>query len=643
MSSLDSLPLLETLKKYWGYTSFRPLQEDIIRSVCAGKDTLGLMPTGGGKSITFQVPTMTMPGICLVITPLISLMKDQVDNLKARGIKATTVYSGMTRDEISTQLDNCIFGNYKFLYISPERLATELFRAKLQAMNVSLLVVDESHCISQWGYDFRPSYLNIAAIREMLPLIPVLALTATATFEVVDDIQEKLLFREKNVFRKSFVRKNLSYIVRRAEDKQQALIRMLTRVPGTAIVYVRNRKKTQEIATVIQQAGISAHFFHAGLKREVKTERQNQWKNNTCRVMVATNAFGMGIDKPDVRLVVHMDLPPSLEEYFQEAGRAGRDEQRAYAVALCTSTENAKLKKRISDAYPDKKLLLRVYDALGSYFQIASGFGFFTTHDFSIFDFCAAYKFQPHQTYHVLRILELAGYIEYIENPDNASRMIFLVNREDLYHVLRQERLMDEIIQIILRSYTGIFAEYVFIDESLIALRAKTTQQEVYERLTNLSKFRVINYIPRKNVPQITFTRSREESKYVVIPRYAYEDRKDRDQKRIDKVLEYINEEHYCRTRMLLRYFGEKNTQDCKTCDICLGKTQSGLRQWEFNAVRETLVDTLAESAKDVLSLADSLPLEKEKNIRVIRFLLDHDERFHLEDGQLSFNQSPFS
>ncbi|MDR3269386.1 MAG: RecQ family ATP-dependent DNA helicase [Tannerella sp.] len=637
MPSQDSLLLLDTLRKYWGYTSFRPLQEDIIHSVCAGKDTLGLMPTGGGKSLTFQVPTMTMPGICLVITPLISLMKDQVDNLKVRGIKATTVYSGMTRDEISTQLDNCIFGNYKFLYISPERLNSELFLGKLQAMNVSLLVVDESHCISQWGYDFRPSYLNIATIRAKLPGIPVLALTATATVEVIGDIQERLLFKEKNVFRKSFARKNLSYIVRHAEDKQQALIYLLSKVPGTAIVYVRNRKQTQEIATVLQQAGISAHFFHAGLNRETKIERQNRWKNNTCRVMVATNAFGMGIDKPDVRLVVHMDLPPSLEEYFQEAGRAGRDEQQAYAVALCAAIENTKLKKRITDEYPDKSFILRVYDSLGNYFRIAAGFGFFTTHDFALSDFCSAYKFSPFQTHHALRILELSGYIEYVEDPDNASRLMFLVNRDDLYHTLHQDPVTDEIIQVILRSYTGVFAEYVFIDETRIAQRAKTTSQEVYDRLIHLSKFRVINYIPRKKMPQITFVRTREEPKYVVIPRYAYEDRKERDRKRIDKVLEYINTEHLCRTRLLLHYFGETNTTDCRTCDVCLKKTRCGLRHWEVNTVRETLIRILTEHAQDVRLIAEALPLAKEKNLHALRFLLENDKRFHLEDEQLSF------
>ncbi|MDR1455295.1 MAG: RecQ family ATP-dependent DNA helicase [Tannerella sp.] len=634
------MDLLETLEKYWGYTSFRPLQEDIIHSVCAGRDTLGLMPTGGGKSITFQVPAMIMTGICVVVTPLISLMKDQVDNLRARGLKATTVYSGMTRDEIGMKLDNCIFGDYKFLYISPERLGSELFRAKLRAMNVCLLVVDESHCISQWGYDFRPSYLNIASIRELLPdSVPVLALTATATPEVVDDIQEKLQFREKNVFRKSFVRKNLSYIVRPAGNKLQTLVYLLSRVPGTAIIYVRSQAKTQEIATALQKAGLSAHFFHAGLKRAVKTERQNEWKSGACRVMVATNAFGMGIDKPDVRLVVHVDLPPSLEEYFQEAGRAGRDEQRAYAVALCSPTEASRLKKRITDEYPDRTLILRVYDALGSYFRIASGFGLFTTHDFSLADFCAAYRFSFIQAHHALRIMELAGYIEYVEDPDNASRILFLVSREELYR--ERDTLTDEIIRTILRSYTGVFTEYVFIDEPLMARRAGTTTQVVCERLINLSKMRILSYIPRKNVPQITFTRVREEPDYVVVPRHVYEDRLERFRERINRVLEYIGETHHCRTRMLLHYFGEMDTEDCRTCDICLRKTQSGLRQWEFNAVREKLVGELTEEKgiKDFSGLAETLPLDREKNTRVIQYLLDHDRRFRRENNQLFFTE----
>ena len=632
---MDSSKLLDTLEKYWGYTSFRPLQEDIIQSVCERKDTLGLMPTGGGKSITFQVPAMMMHGICIVITPLISLMKDQVDSLKALGIKATTVYTGMSQEEITTQLENCIFGNYKFLYVSPERLSSQLFQSKLRAMEVNLLVVDESHCISQWGYDFRPSYLNIASIRELLPDIPVLAITATATPDVVNDIQDKLLFKHKNVFKKSFVRQNLSYVVRHTEDKQQTLTYLLNRVPGTAIVYVRSRQRTQEIASFLQQTGVTADFFHAGLKREVKEMRQNMWKNNACRVMVATNAFGMGIDKPDVRLVVHWDMPGSLEEYFQEAGRAGRDEKRAYAVMLCNNGEKAKLKKRLSDEYPERKYVIRVYEALGNYFQIASGFGDYAAFDFSLQDFCAAFKFSFNQARYALKIMELSGYIEYIEEPDNASRLIFTVMRDDLYQALSQDRLTNEIVQIILRSYTGLFADYVYIDETVIASRAGVTHQEVYDQLIALSKQHIIHYVPRKKVPQIVYTRSREESQYVMIPRFAYEDRKKKDEKRIEKVIEYLNEKHHCRTRLLLHYFGEKSTTDCKTCDICLSKTQAGLTQWEFNLVRERLIEILTEAEKDIRLLTETLPLEKEKNIQVIRFLLEHDERFRQEDGKI--------
>jgi len=635
--TVDSSQLLAVLEKYWGYTSFRPLQEDIIQSVCKDQDTLALMPTGGGKSITFQVPAMLKQGICLVITPLISLMKDQVDNLKARGIKATTVYTGMSQEEITTQLENCIFGNYKFLYVSPERLSSNFFKTKLNAMEVCLLVVDESHCISQWGYDFRPSYLNISSIRELLPEIPVLALTATATPEVVDDIQDKLHFRQKNVFKKSFVRHNLSYVVRQAEDKQETLIHLVNRVPGTAIVYVRSRRQTQEIATFLRQSGITADFFHAGLNRETKEQRQNSWRRDACRVMVATNAFGMGIDKPDVRLVVHWDMPGSLEEYFQEAGRAGRDEKRAYAVMLCSKIEKTKLKKRISDEYPEKGFIVRVYEALGNYFQIASGFGDYTTHDFSIADFCLVYRFSMKQTVHALKILELSGYIAYVEEPDNASRLIFTLSRDELYLLQNRDRLTDEIIQIILRSYTGLFADYAYIDETMIATRAGTTQQEVYDRLTTLSKQQILHYVPRKKVPQITFTRPREEPKYVVIPRFAYEDRKRKDEKRMEKVIAYLSEEHHCRTRLLLHYFGEKDTKDCKTCDICQKKMQAGLTVWEFNQVRNALIETLTVSSKEVRLLAESLPLEKEKNIRAIRFLLEHDERFRHEDGILSF------
>lgn len=623
------------LGKYWGYPAFRPLQEDIIHSVAAGRDTLGLMPTGGGKSITFQVPAMAMEGICLVVTPLIALMKDQVDNLRRIGIKATAVYSGMSREEIITQLENCIFGDYKFLYVSPERLGTELFRAKLQAMKVCLLVIDESHCISQWGYDFRPSYLCIADIRELLPGIPVLALTATATPEVVTDIQDKLHFRKKNVFQKSFLRKNLAYIVRKTEDKLPMLVHILQKVPGTAIVYVRNRKRTKEIAAVLTEAGIVADYYHAGLNREEKTRRQNRWKNNECRVIVSTNAFGMGIDKPDVRVVVHLDMPGSLEEYYQEAGRAGRDGQKAYAVVLCAGTDQAKLKKRLTDEFPERAFISRVYEALGNYFQIAAGYGLETIHDFSLNDFCSAFKFPILPTHHALKILELSGYIEYTEEMDNASRLFFRATRDELYRYLHQDKLTDEVIQVILRSYTGLFADYVFINEGLIATRAGVSQDQVYGILAGLSKFRIVNYIPHKKTPLIIFTRTREEVKYLVIPRTAYEERKSRAEKRIEKVLDYLNEERICRSRLLLSYFGETGAGDCACCDVCLAKNDSGLSNRDFNRLRQALIVLLSDEAYqagiEIQELTGHLPFPTQDCIRVIRFLAEEDERFILE------------
>ena len=578
---------------------------------------------------------MAMEGICIVVTPLIALMKDQVDNLKKVGIKATAVYAGMTRQEIITQLENCIFGDFKFLYVSPERLVTELFKAKLYAMNVSLLVIDESHCISQWGYDFRPSYLAIADVRELLPNIPVLALTATATPEVVDDIQNRLHFREKNVFQKSFGRNNLSYVVRHTEDKMNELIHMLNKVPGTAIVYVRNRKKTKEIAEILQQAGISAHFFHAGINHAEKELKQQRWKNGECRVIVSTNAFGMGIDKPDVRLVVHIDMPGSLEEYYQEAGRAGRDEKRAYGVALCSGTDSAKLKKRMSDEFPERDFILRVYEALGNYYQVAVGFGLDTVHDFILNQFCASYKFPLLQTHHALKILELSGYIEYTEEIDNASRLLFTSSKEDLYKTLHQDKKTDEIIQAILRSYTGLFADFSYINEALIATRASVTQQEVYDTLIGLSHYRIVKYIPHKKTPLVVFTQTREDLKYVVIPQSAYEERKQRFEGRIQRVLEYIKEDKRCRSRMLLDYFGEKESTDCGCCDVCLAKNSSGLSNHEFNTIKNAIEKAANASPQEVNKLVESLPHPMEKSITVIRFLADNDPQYQLFDGYL--------
>ena len=631
----------DILRKYWGYQDFRPLQEDIIHSVCEGKDTLGLMPTGGGKSITFQVPAMTMDGICLVVTPLIALMKDQVDNLRKVGIKATAVYSGMAQQEIITQLENCIFGDYKFLYVSPERLKTDLFRIKLQAMKVCLLVVDESHCISQWGYDFRPSYLSIADIREDLPGVPVLALTATATPEVVKDIQQRLHFKGENVFKKSFIRTNLSYIVRHTDDKLKMLVHILKKEPGAAIVYVRNRQRTKEVALMLRGVGISADFFHAGLNREEKELRQNRWKKDECRVIVSTNAFGMGIDKSDVRVVVHLDMPGSLEEYYQEAGRAGRDGQRAYAVALCSNIDITKLKKRLSDEFPDRDLIGRVYDSLGNYCQVAMGFGLDTVHNFSLVDFCSAYKFSPLQAHHALKILDMAGYIEYTEEQENNSRLMFVVTRDELYSYPHQEGKTDDIVQCILRSYTGLFADYVYIDESVIATRTGFNRQDVYDTLIGLSKYRIVNYIPQKKTPLVIYTQTREEPRHLFIPRSVYEERKKRTENRISKVIDYIKEDRICRSRMLTYYFGEKDSRDCGCCDVCLAKSDSGLNNYTFNAIREALLKALANRPMEAVKLTETQPFPSDKLITVIRFLAEHDERFSLEDGIVSLTPNP--
>lgn len=626
------------LREYWGYDSFRTLQEEIIQSVWEGRDTLGLMPTGGGKSLTFQVPVMAMKGICLVVTPLIALMKDQVDNLRERGIKAAAVYSGMSREEILTTLENCIFGDFKFLYVSPERLSSEIFIVKLQAMNVCLLVVDESHCISQWGYDFRPSYLKISEIRRLLKEVPVLALTATATAEVVDDIQEKLHFRKKNVYRTSFQRENLSYVVRTADNKLEELVRILHSVPGSGIVYVRSRQQTKEIAHTLQKAAILAEYFHAGLTHEVKVLKQNNWKNGNCRVMVATNAFGMGIDKADVRTVVHMDLPNSLEEYFQEAGRAGRDGERSYAVILYSKNDSAKLRKRITDAFPVREFIVRVYEALGNYYQVAVGAGFGNAYDFSLHEFCIPFKFPFLQTHHALKILELAGYIEYTEEIDLRSRVRFLIYRDEMY-TLQLNTEMDELLHTLLRNYTGLFSDDVYIDESLLAVRMGKSRKEVCEMLITLSRMRYIRYIPQKKTPFVLFTTSREDTPFVSISRQVYEERKRRFEKRITSMIAYVEEHEVCRSRMLLIYFGEKEPMDCGECDVCRRKNESGVTNYLFRNLREKILSLMELEPSyrlnrlvERVSEQDGSP---EQVIRVIRFMVDTGE-LSLRDDRIS-------
>ena len=566
LSTLNS----RILKQYWGYDCFRGIQEDIIDSISKNKDTLGLMPTGGGKSITFQVPALAKEGMCLVITPLIALMKDQVQNLKKRGIKALAIYSGMSRQDIIITLENCIFGNYKFLYISPERLDTEIFRTKLRKMHISMITVDESHCISQWGYDFRPAYLKIAEIRELLPDVPVLALTATATPEVVKDIQARLHFRHKNVFRMSFERNNLAYIVRKTENKTAELLHILRSMPGSAIVYVRNRRRTKEITELLNNEHITADFYHAGLDDATKDIRQHRWQSGESRVMVATNAFGMGIDKPDVRIVIHMDLPDSIEAYFQEAGRAGRDGQKAYAVILYAKSDKTTLHKRIPDTFPEKEYIRDVYEHLQYYYQMAMGDGLDCVREFNIEDFCRKFKYFPVPVDSALRILTQAGYLEYTAEQDSTSRILFTIRRDELYRLREMGEDMDRLIQAVLRSYTGVFTDYTYINEDSLAIRTGLTRRQIYEMLVHLAKLRIVSYIPHKKTPYIIYTRERVEAQRIHISPEVYEHRKARYETRINAMLDYVTNNTVCRSRMLLDYFGERNEHNCGQCDTCI-------------------------------------------------------------------------
>ncbi len=629
----------EILKQYWGYDSFRDLQEEIITSIGEGKDTLGLMPTGGGKSITFQVPALAQEGICIVITPLIALMKDQVQNLRKREIKALAIYSGMTRQEILTALENCIFGNYKFLYISPERLDTEIFRTKLRSMKVSMITVDESHCISQWGYDFRPAYLKIAEIRELLPEVPVLALTATATPEVVTDIQARLKFREGNVFRMSFERKNLAYIVRKTDNKTKEIPYILQRISGSAIIYVRNRRRTKEITELLMNEGITADFYHAGLDNAVKDLRQKRWQSGEVRVMVATNAFGMGIDKPDVRIVLHLDLPDSPEAYFQEAGRAGRDGEKAYAVILYSKSDKTTLHKRVVDTFPDKEYILNVYEHLQYYYQMAMGDGFQCIREFNLEEFCRKFKYFPVPVDSALKILTQAGYLEYTDEQDNSSRILFTIRRDELYKLREMGKEAEALIQSILRSYTGVFTDYAYISEESLAIRTGLTRQQIYNILVTLTKRRIVDYIPRKKTPYIIYTRERLELRFLHIPPSVYEERKARYEARIKAMEEYVTTENICRSRMLLRYFGEKNEHNCGQCDVCLSKRATNdLSEESYEEVKRQILDLLSHSPLTPAETADQIKAEKEDIGQVIRYLLDEGE-LKMQDGMLHISK----
>lgn len=625
---------LDILRKYWGYEDFRGIQREIIESIGSGRDTLGLMPTGGGKSITFQVPALAQEGVCLVITPLIALMKDQVSHLRQRGIRAAAIHSDMTHSAILQALDNCVYGGTQILYVSPERLHSELFQAKFRHMKVSFITVDEAHCISQWGYDFRPSYLHIAEIRQLKPEIPVLALTATATKEVVEDIQEQLRFKEKNVFRMSFERKNLAYVVRKATDKPSELRHILNSVNGSAIVYARSRKRTKETAEWLVSQGISATYYHAGLDVDVKDRHQQAWVNNEKRVMVATNAFGMGIDKPDVRLVIHIDSPDSLEAYFQEAGRAGRDGKKAYAVLLYDSSDARKLSKRVAQTYPEKEYIRDVYEHLAYFFQVGTGTGRGRTFEFSIDKFCVTYKYFPVLVNSALQILERSGYIHYEADPDNSARILFLLERNDLYFLENTTKETEAVITALLRLYGGLFTDYVYIDEGFVANEAGLTQPQVYMVLKELSKRHIVDFIPRRRIPYITYTREREDGDRVIIPQSVYEERRTQYIKRIQAMLDYANNDHVCRSRQLLDYFGEECWQDCRQCDVCVTHQGNMLNEGRTRLYRQQIKDMLGDRKKHHIAELHTLNIPTECLNEALEELISEKE-IHYESPYL--------
>ena len=636
----------EVLREYWGYDDFRGIQKEIIESIGSGHDTLGLMPTGGGKSITFQVPALCSDGTCIVITPLIALMKDQVMNLRRHGIRAAAIYSGLSREEIVTILENCIFGEVKILYVSPERLSSELFRTKLRHMKVSFITVDEAHCISQWGYDFRPSYLEIADIRKDLPNAPVLALTATATPLVVEDIQEKLTLRNPresrssspfNVFTMSFERKNLAYVVRRAADKRDELIHILNSVKGCAIVYARSRRRTKEVSDMLNEAGISATFYHAGLETVTKDERQRAWQNDKIRVMVATNAFGMGIDKPDVRLVIHIDCPDSLEAYFQEAGRAGRDGFKAYAVLLYNDADHRKLDKRIADTFPDKDYVKKVYEHLAYFYQVGVGSGYHATFEFNIDKFCHSFHHFPIQVDSALKILNRAGYIEYTEEQDNQARVMFTIGRNDLYRLESDSPNEVKVITALLRNYGGLFVDYNFIDESFIASQCDLKPQQVYLILKNLSEKHILHFIPQKKTPYVRYLQRREDTEYIQIPPVVYEERKEQFRQRIHAMIEYATTDNICRSRMLLRYFGETESHDCRQCDVCLSENHDSTNETTLSSEAHAILELLSDGKEHHITELRDIQLPTEQLNVALEYLLK-EEYIYQKDGFLSKN-----
>jgi len=622
-SLADRQEIRQILSRFWGHEKFRPLQEEIILSVLSGKDTLALMPTGGGKSITFQVSAMAMEGICIVVTPLIALMKDQVDQLLQRKIKALAIHSGMTQYEIDVALNNCVYGGFKFLYVSPERLTTQLFRTRVRDMPVNLLAVDEAHCISQWGYDFRPSYLEIRKLREILEEVPVLGLTATATPEVCEDIQDLLGFAQRNLIQKSFHRENLDYLVQAAEDKQRALLDLVKELEGCGIIYVRSRKKSQDLASLLIENEVSASYYHAGLKQSLRDERQQLWFDNSFRIMVATNAFGMGIDKADVRFVIHMDLPDGPEAYFQEAGRAGRDEKSARAILLYSQADRTRAEQRIATNFPGISTVRKVYKALCNYLQIPHGSGRGMQYDFELGDFLHQYKFSAMVAHSSLQILSREGYLVLTEAFNNPSRLKFRVQRDALYNFQVEHGDLDGFIKLLLRSYSGLFSQFVRIDEAYLARKSGLSLDKVYNYLKLLSSRQIIQYIPRKEIPVMTFLEERLDDKNLFINSERYHFRKERYVKRMNEMLRYASSESICRSQFLLSYFGQFDTPRCGRCDVCARMESLQPGSEEFDALLKSLEACLTEGPILLDELVEKCGIQAWKVIRVIEYLVD--------------------
>jgi len=628
-------PYRQILTKYWGYSSFKPLQEDIIRSVAEGKDTLGLMPTGGGKSITFQVPALAHEGICLVITPLIALMKDQVNRLNYLEIKSIAIHSGMSAEEIDNALENAVFGDYKFLYVSPERISTRMFQAKVTRLNLSLVAIDEAHCISQWGYDFRPSYLKIASLRDYISeKVPFLALTASATPQVIEDIMKKLAFREKNVLRTSFDRKNISYLVRKVEEKGTYLIKTLQKTKGSGIVYVRSRKRCKEVAELLVADGISADFYHAGLTDELRDKKQASWTIGETRVIIATNAFGMGIDKSEVRFVIHWDIPDSIESYFQESGRAGRDGKPAFAVLLYSPADKARLIDSIRKKYPEIEKIKDTYEALCNYLQVPLGSGKDIVFDFNMYDFVSKYRLPVIETYNSLQFLQREGYMEFTEEINNPSRVHFIVSRDDLYKFQVANESFDGFIKLLLRSYTGMFSEFVPINEEALSRKSAATRDTIYQYLVKLSSLNIIRYIPGKKTALVIFTEERLVRKALMISPDNYLHVKEKYEVRMNKMIEYADSDSHCRSVYLLDYFGEEADR-CGICDVCRERNELDLSKYEFDIILEEIKNVLSEKNPDAEELVKLMEYPEDRVIKVIRWLLDHNNIVQDRDHKL--------